>query len=223
MYPEEYKPILCTFNDKMLESLNTNGLPIESGTIGLGKLNDSELLVYLFFLWHSSTNESIDNMNITLADMQELGKNYFIFRGSPKVRFYLLIKTFFNEIYRIRDMLNQFLSGLQKLGKIKKTEIKGARAEFSEIFDKSIEIRNSLVHGHPTWKGKGHFDISLVLGAAETGHALVDKETGKIWDVKDVLKENTEFYFAHMKEEGLFIRTFLQNLSETMALMYKLS
>jgi hypothetical protein len=52
-YPKEYKPILCTFTDKMLDSLNTEGLPIESGTIGLGKLNDSELLVYLFFLWHS--------------------------------------------------------------------------------------------------------------------------------------------------------------------------
>lgn len=155
--------------------------------------------------------------------MQELGRNYLIFRGSPKVRFYSLIKTFFNEIYRIRDMLNQFLSDLQKLGKIKKTEIKGAREEFSEIFDKSIEIRNSLVHGHPTWKGKGHFDINLVLGAAETGHALADKKTGTIWSIQDVLKENAEFYFAHMKEEGLFIRTFLQKLSETMSQMYKLS
>ena len=222
-YPKDYKPLLTTFPGKMLKSVKEYGLPIESGAIRLEKLNQDEQLVYQFFIWHFFTNESIDNMNLVLSDIDQLGKHYMLFRGSPKVRFFLLIKTFFNEIYRIRDMLNRFFSWLYKLGEIEKKELKNIRKDVSEVFDKSVEIRNLLIHSHPIWRGREHFDMNLVLGAAETGHALVNKETGELWDIQEVLGTNTKLYFEHMKKEGVFIRSFIQDLSDTISQICRLS
>ncbi|WP_027854976.1 hypothetical protein [Marinobacterium litorale] len=222
-FPISYMPILKTFSSKIVEAVERDGPPIETGAIDIGGLNENEKLVYLFFFWINSTNSSIDNMNIVLADLSQLGENYLAFRGPPRVRFYLLIKTFFNEVYRLRDILNQFLSGLNKLGKIEKAEIKGAREAFSVIFDASVDIRNSMVHGHPGWSGKGHFDMNFVLGSAEIGVAFKDKKTGKVWKIQDVLKENVEVFLKAMIEEGLCIQRFLSKFSETASEMYSLS
>lgn len=214
--PENFVPILRKFHDQIVDSMKgQEDKPIEDISLRFQTRNTKEKIVYLYFIWINSTNKCIDNMSLVLADLEMLGEHYFMFKGSPKTRFYLLIKTFFNEIYRMRDLLNQLLSALVKLKKMTKSELQFAREQFREIFDLSVSMRNNMVHGHPDWKGKEHSELDFVLSMLEIGCALLDKETGEIWNPQEVLKNITSVYRKHLREEGEMLHGFFTKFIES--------
>ncbi len=168
-FPEGYKAALSKVVDIGAASVERDGLPIESGMIDLGVLPEELDLPYLVFSWIAETNEVIENLNLVLTDLHILGENYFRFEGSPRVRFYLLIRTFFYEFYRLKEIFIRTVSLLKKNGYMVKEDRNRIVDLFEEAFKPSVKLRGSLVHGSIVWKGKDHFELAVIGGLKDAG------------------------------------------------------
>jgi hypothetical protein len=211
-YPQEHVEDLKRISPLMIESMERDGLPIESGAIKLGHL-DKELDVALFlFRWVAENNSVIENLNLVLNDLRDLPTDYVLLKGSPKTRYYLLVRTYFNEFYRFREIHSRTVKAAADRGYISTSELPSARKAFHEAFEGTIALRNILVHGSPTWKGKQHFDLNLLVGAWEKGFALKSLETGEIWEIRDVLKEICADTADELREEGNRMSSLLNSL-----------
>lgn len=203
--------MLATFVDKMHESIERDGAPIHN-RISLGKLNEEERLTYIIIWWCSEINEIIDNLNIVLEDMRTLSETHYAFKGSPQVRFYLLVRTFFYECYRVREVFSQVLHALRLNKKMSKAGVSLIRKEFHEKFSGVINIRNHLVHGFADWKGKESLDLMLVSVGLEIGKAFRDVQTQKIIGIQDALRNIGAAYLPHLHVEGERVRELMQLL-----------
>lgn len=99
-------------------------------------------------------------------------------------------------------MLNAVLAASVKRGYIAKKDQENARNAFHSLIDGTIELRNNLVHGHPTWCGQDHFDLHMVSAAHELGQRLVDKETGEEMSIEVALRGSCSKSAAALKTEG---------------------
>lgn len=201
-YPEEFRDSLQRITPLLIESMERDGLPIESGIIRLLKVDEQMKLPLLFFDWIADSNEVVDNLNIVLSDLQKLPKQYTLLPGPPRIRFYLLIRTYFYEFYRFKEIFNKAIKGFQRGGYIEKTETLNIRDVFYKTFEHTLELRNIFVHGNPIWKGKRHFDLALIGEAYDLGGEIRDKQTGEVRDIASVLKDNCEHMADILKDEG---------------------
>lgn len=211
-YPEEHLENLKRAIPLILVALKRDGLPIESGLIDIGKI-DGGLDIAMFFLrWIGQLNEIIENLNATLTDMRDLPTNYVFLKGSPKTRFYLLVRTYFYEFYRFRETHNQVVKAAAGRGYIERNEVAGVRQAFHDAFEEAIELRNNLVHGTPVWTGQQHFDLTLLATAQNRGYALQHHETGEILEFGAVLKDICPSTADILRDEGNRMSKVLQAL-----------
>lgn len=119
-FPDYLKPSIISLRDKMLQAVKNGKMDIETGEINWGKLEEDLSLPYGLLIWITETNDVLDNLNMILDDMETLKNSITMFRGSFQRRFYLLVRTFFYEFYRIKDIFNLFMKGLVKRGIINK-------------------------------------------------------------------------------------------------------
>lgn len=211
-YPQEHLENLKRFGPMMIEAMERDGLPIESGQINVGKVDERLDAALFFFRWVSENNEIIENLNVVLNDMRALPTDYVLLKGSPKTRFYLLVRTYFYEFYRFREIHHQIVKAAADRGYVRRDEVPLMRKAFHEAFEGTIELRNNLVHGTPLWKGQRHFDLNLVGGAWEQDLALKDKETGEIWEIGDVLKDICNHTADALRNEGNLMSALLKRL-----------
>jgi hypothetical protein len=201
-YPEEHLEDLKRAEPLILAALKRDGLPIESGLINMRKI-DNKLDIAMFFLrWIGQVNGIIENLNAILTDMRDLPTNYIFLRGSPKTRFYLLVRTYFYEFYRFRETYNQVVKAAAERGYMERNEVAGVRQVFHDAFAQAIELRNNLVHGTPIWQGQRHFDLTLLAMAQDSGFALHHRETGEIWNFGAVLKDICPHTADILRDEG---------------------
>jgi hypothetical protein len=219
-YPPEHRASLERLTPLLIQAIERDGPPIESGQINLGNINDEFKLPLFFFYWIAESNEVIDNLNLVLSDLRNLPTGYVLLSGSPRKRYYLLVRLYFYEFYRFREIFNRVVRGLQGGGYIKRAQVPKIRNIFNEAFEHTIEVRNNLVHGSPLWKGQKHFNLMLVGGARELGFALGRKETGRLWDISEVLKDLCDPTADVMRDEGNRMSMALQN---TVRLFVKLT
>lgn len=212
IFPEIIKNELSGFTDKMMLSLKENGPSVESCKYDIGKLNSDELFVYTIFIWFSEITDIIDNLNLILCDLSELPEKHLIFSGSPKQRFYLLIRTYFNEFYRTREIFAQILHGLKSQNRITKAEVKGIRKTYHDAFKDMHDLRNSFVHDSPDWHGKEHHDLVFIGSAWDMGKIFKHNETGEIWNIQDVLYNSCQKQTPILAEEGMRMQVTMQNL-----------
>lgn len=76
-------------------------------------------------------------------------------------RFYLLLRTYFYEFFRIREIFNRFINTLKVNELIDKNKAKIIRDTFYDAFKDSIKIRNFLVHTNFQCEGRRHVDLIL--------------------------------------------------------------
>lgn len=211
-YPKEHLEELKRLGPLLIAGIERDGLPIESGTINVEKVDDDLDLALFFFYWIADTNQIIENLNLVLADLRALPSNYVILKGSPKTRYYLLVRTYYYEFYRFRETHHRIVRIAANRGYIEHDNVPAARNAFHEAFETTISLRNSLVHGSPVWKGKKHFDLNLVGSAWKRGHALQDLETGEVWDIGTVLEDICNHTADILRDEGNRMSTLLQTL-----------
>lgn len=211
-FPGHLIPILNSIQAKMVEAIERGGVDIEAGTIPLGKVEKEHSIPYLLFLWMAENNDVIDNLNMILWDMELLGSSMFRFKGSPEKRFYLLVRTYFHEFYRVREIFSQVVKGLEVHGLVNKNSVSKMRKIFHDAFQDTIKIRNKLVHGYVQWKGREHVELTLVGVSYELGWSLYHKESGKICELQSVIKQITHDYLQILTAEGCRMRNIIQSI-----------
>lgn len=216
-YPKEIKNQLKKIKPILLNYFknNTPETAIESGIIPLGFI-DKKLRLNLFILnWIICANEIIDNLNLTISDLRNLSKNYLLIPGSPSKRYHLLVRVFFYEFYRFKEILHISLKAFQKLGYLNKKVVKNINDIFYKRFNAFIDVRNSFVHDDILWKGKKHFDLMWMSYWYEEGYSLKDKNTGKIITISEVLNSICDHMANIFKQEGNSMSQILQIVTKT--------
>lgn len=211
-YPQGYVKDLNRLIPILITSMERNGIPIESGLISLGKLDERLRVALFFFHWISDINEIIENLNTVLTDLRDLPIKHTLLKGSPRARYYLLVRTYYNEFYRFRETHHQVVKVATNCGYIKRDDGLLIRKAFHNAFEPTIKIRNNLVHGSPIWTGKTHFDLALVDGAREMGFMLKNRKTRKAWDIGNVLQNLCQHTVTTLHNEGNRLSYFFKKL-----------
>ncbi|WP_341232502.1 hypothetical protein [uncultured Methylophaga sp.] len=211
-FPKELVSVLSGFNNKILSSLENDGTPIESGIFSIGKLEGDDLFVYTIFIWCTSINEIIDSLNLVINDLISLPDNYLKWSGAPETRIYLLVRTYFNEFFRSREVFTEILHGLKSQGKLTKEEVKSIKSSYHIAVEGMIATRNRFVHSSPGWKGKDHFDLVLVEANREKGMSLASEE------IRDILNNNCQRFIPIFYSEGMRMRDLMQKFMNDMVL-----
>lgn len=201
-FPQEYIEDLKRVNPLMLDALERDGIPIESGVFKLGKVDKETDVALSFLYWISDINEIVGNLNIVLSDLRALPLHYILLKGSPKARYELLVRTYFYEFYRFRETHNKFVKVAENRGFIEKKEVPKLRNLLHDVFKNVITLRNALVHGDPVWKGKEYVDLLLVDSAWENDMVLQHAETGKIRSFAETLQDLCQSTADDFRTEG---------------------
>jgi hypothetical protein len=201
-YPPEHLEDLKRLGPLLIVSMERDGLPIDSGSIRLGKLDPKLDIAYFYFGWVSECNGVIENLNLALNDLRALPKNFATLGGSPWSRYELLVRLFFHEFYRLREIFNTVMSSCVKRGYLTKSELAIVRDAFHGVIEEAIELRNSVVHGRPTWRGQAHFDLNLASTVHNTGRSLVHAETGENFSIEAALESACIKIVDPLREEG---------------------
>jgi hypothetical protein len=186
----------------MIASMERDGLPTETGQISLGKLEPAVDIAFFYFAWTSEVNEVIDHLNMVINDLRALHKTFEHLGGSPWTRYELLMRTYFHEYYRMREILSTFLSILNSRGHITKEEVKIARDAFHAAIEDKVEMRNSIVHGRPRFRGEEHFNLNLTSTVHNYGKRLVKQETGEEFSVESALQRVCEKVAGVLERNG---------------------
>lgn len=96
--------------------------------------------------FQSAFGEIIDHLNVVLMDLDALGSDPRAIKY-PVVRYALLVRTFFYEYGRTKDVLGSFLRKLERLDRIEKGEAQEYHRVFYERFRPAFEARNRFIHG----------------------------------------------------------------------------
>jgi hypothetical protein len=182
--------------------MEKHGPPIMSGEIYIEHVTKSARIALFFFQWVETMNEVIDNLNLVLADLNALSTMHLLWSGSPRKRYYLLIRLYLYEFFSFKEIMNQTLDHLERWGYLKKPETKEISAAFYEAFKQSIAIRNNFVHGLPLWKNERHFNLNLVGGAWETGHCILKEKSGEVFSLEKALQETCGPMVQVLTKEG---------------------
>ena len=214
-YPRKHLEDLKRLGPLLIESMERDGLPIETGSIKLGRLDPKLDVAYFFFGWVSEANDIIGNLNLTIGDLRSLPRVHATLGGSPWVRYQLLVRTYFHEFYRFRELQNTALAAAVKRGYAARSELKVARRAFHDAVEEAIELRNSIVHASLTWKGQEHFDLNLASIFYNRGQTLICKDTGKEFAVDDALSRACEEMADALVYEGrkaaILVRAFVKD------------
>lgn len=202
LYPPEHLEDLKTITPLLIASMERDGLPIESGSIRLENLEPKQEVAYFYFTWVSETNGVFENLNMTLHDLRSLPKTYEVLGGSPWSRYELLVRLFFHEFYRLREIFNTVMSACVKRGYLDKQELTVVRDAFHGVIEQAIGLRNSVVHGRPTWLGQAHFDLNLASMSYSRGKKLVHRETGEELTVSAALENACNKVAALLQKEA---------------------
>lgn len=211
-YPDEHIEDLKRATPLMLDALERDGVPIESGIFKLGKVDKELDVALVFFYWISDINEIVDNLNIILSDLRALPTHYVLLKGSPQARYQLLVRTYFYEFYRFRETYSQFVKVAESRGFIEKQDVPKLRNAFHDVFKDTIKLRNIFVHGDPVWKGKEYVDLLIVASAWEQDMVLQHAETGKVHSFTETLQSLCQSTADDLRNEGNRVSKLLHGL-----------
>jgi hypothetical protein len=201
-YPSEHLDDLKRMIPIAVDSVARDGLPLKSGSIDLGELDSNLDVAHFYLTWVTECNTVIDYLNLALHDLRALPQTFSLLGGSPWSRYALLVRLFFHEFYRLREIFSVVTSACVKRGYITKEERLQAREAFHAAIDEAVELRNSVVHGATNWTGREHFDLSLVSYAHDTGNRLVQQETGEELSVEAALEKLCAVKAGVLQQEG---------------------
>lgn len=212
--PEELLLAIEHLNSLILDSIKRDGIPVNSGAFDIDSTKMNGDLDFAVFIvrWVSRVDEVIKNLNIILEDLRSLPRQYRLLAGHPVDRYYLLLRTYFYEFYRFREIHSQVIKESASRGFIEKPQVAIYRKTFHDAFKEVIEMRNALVHGAPIWIGEKNFALSLHRMASNAGYGLKNIETGEITDVKEALEDSCNHIHKIFSAEGNKMSKLIQQL-----------
>ena len=202
VFPEAMKPLLALLGDSMVSAIHGGGVSMEEGTVDLGPLPEDLQFPFFFVRWWCQFDEIFRNLNLILFDIEALHLKHVLLLGSPRQRFHLLVRTYFYEFYRAREVFNSGLKGLAGRGLIDPEDIRETRKVFHEAFESAIKIRNVMVHGLTQWPGHANSMLNHIGGAWELGYAVHEIESGQRVELSSIIKSVSDEYLPLLIDEA---------------------
>ncbi|MCC7180459.1 MAG: hypothetical protein IT177_18915 [Acidobacteria bacterium] len=129
---------------------------------------------YLVCLLADLLNGIVDSFNTINADLEELAALAPTLRGSPSVRLELLVRVFWSEAYRGKELVFKVAVAMRKRGYITRDHVRQLRDGYEEYLKDLYEVRHGLQHGEDGFKGEALNALKAVEAALRSGH-LSDK------------------------------------------------
>lgn len=132
----------------------------------------------------AEADEVIQNLNMTMSDMERLGKNAKFFDDrNPFDRFQFLVRMYFYEYGRFEDVFGYFTKWKQERGLMTKDERKAHRQVFYDCFEYAIKTRNLMLHDGVDWKEQCSPEIGILQCLEAIGHVAIDAAGKQLaWD-----------------------------------------
>jgi hypothetical protein len=215
VFPEELQPAMSELAQHMAARATLTDL-LESGAIDPGVLSDRLSRAYFTFQFIAELNEVIENLNLIVMDIGDLPTRHVLWRGSAYARFHLLLRSYFHEFYRLREIVSRLLKKAKKRGYIDREDVRFTQETLRAAIGDAIWLRNLLVHGSPTWKGQLHFDLNVLHAAHSAGGAIKMNDTGEVRQVKDGLAPICAHYEELLATEGNRASAILQKIADAL-------
>jgi hypothetical protein len=178
--PDEIKYVL----DSIASAIPKYATLKEDG-ISLRGLSEAQSLAVSWFKIFSSVDEIIENLNMTLGDLERLSKDHRRFGDkNPITRYQLLVRTFFYEYSRFQDLFERYTHWWVKQGMMTKAERRELMEAFYAQQELPIVLRNVLLHGSFSWAGQITHELTILESAEYFGFEVKHRKTGKVlaWD-----------------------------------------
>lgn len=191
--PESLKQELIKIQPTMIATFEKNAeWDFTSGYMPRPKLDCISDIYWETFLFITEINEVIENLNLVIADLSFLSKHSEIYRqirGRLSKKYSLMVRAFFYELFRTKEIFNRYLQYLKKARLLRKTDIKGYRDEFIKLFEAFIKIRNRMVHHTFALPGEEYQKLWMAEFALENHMAFASQKTGAIITTADALEK----------------------------------
>ncbi|EIV1855642.1 hypothetical protein ACWOGY_004242 [Vibrio vulnificus] len=217
-YPEEVKEFTFSLTDEIKfriedPEFDLSGIAIES---------KEEFFLFTIFTWVTNTNEILSGLNIVIYEIDNFPSNYHSHRyGSIVSRFELLVRMFFHEFYRLREINAIILSALVRQEVIDKTISNQVKQTFHDAFEQVIKIRNKMVHDKIEWESKDHQILAMYDLMTDAGFEMKYLDSGKSLDIGSVLEKRVNEFLPLMIASTDAARDFVQTFASTTCAVHK--
>lgn len=156
----------------------------EMRTIELKGLAPEQSLAHSIFFFMSEADEVIGNLNMAIADMEQLGKNAAFFNDrDPFKRFQFLVRMYFYEYGRFEDAFAYLTKWMELRSLMTKYERSKRRQAFYDYFEHAIKTRNVMLHDGVSWEDECSPEIAFLQGLAHIGQVAVNSAGKQLsWD-----------------------------------------
>lgn len=181
-------------HDTLLSSMKMHkDWQYEKGLLPPLKLDKYNQALFDTFHWIEDTNEIFKNIELILDDLALYSTlhnpSFYFMPGDKTTRYFLLIRTFFYEFYRIKEICNLFLAKMKKIKVFSKAEVEEARTEFHKAFEHAFTLRNQMVHRRFIWGGQKHCCLVTVRACESFGYCMENMDTGELVQADNLLAE----------------------------------
>lgn len=204
-------------NLSMETILNTPKEKMKPCGIPMPKIPTRLRLAHSFFYWVTDLNGVIRNLNIVLQDLRLLATKAQIYRSNQIERIYLLVRLFFYEIFRLREIHSSFIKDLFKQGLIYRDEQDSLRVGLHERLENLIETRNRLVHSKVIWVGKEHLKLTVIRMLANSKDDKLNDQCSIGISLRDALMNCYNRWVPDLFEEGCHASSILQHASHVLS------
>lgn len=173
------------------------------------------------FVWVTESNTVFQNLNLVLNDMNTLAKQSYAFKGSPTVRLILLLRTFFYELFRLREIFTVFLKDLKDQNILSKAEVHELKREVGQHFDRTTKIRNRMVHEYFHWPSRNITEMHIVEGLKHFDKVWVKKDLNEIYTLEGKIRDVYNEMVPVLTVEGHYIYEYLKKFGNTFAASLK--
>lgn len=172
-WPDEFRYAL----NSIAENFSKHAVATDDlRTITLNGLSPEQVLAHDIFTLASEVDEIIENLNMTMFDMERLAEDARSFLDrNPFNRFQLLVRMYFYEYGRFEDVFGYFTQWKQKRGLMTKEERKAHRQAFYVTYEEAIRTRNVMMHDGVSWQEQCSPEIGILQALEATGQVAVDK------------------------------------------------
>lgn len=180
-WPDEFRYALNSITKNFPKNAE---LTDDFRTIKFSGLSPAQVLAYDIFQLVSEVDEVIENLNMSLSDMEALGKDARTFQDrNPFNRFQFLFRMFFYEYGRFEDIFAHFTQWKLKFGLLTKEKRKTDRQAFYDLYEYAIKTRNVMMHDSVSWHAECSPELAILQGLELIGKAAVDRAGNRLtWD-----------------------------------------
>jgi hypothetical protein len=184
-----------------------------SGGFRLNATSPELKIKFHFYYFLVSIDEILRNIILVASDLKTLIIYPHYYQGSTYERFYLILRTFFYEFYRIKEKHKDFLFALEKEKYIEKGRIKDINILFHSLFKETLDLRNSLVHHNVVWT-ENNTELAYLYMCIETDHRLFKESTGEEVTFESILPELCDYYFNIFIGQSVKVKGYIETLTK---------